>query len=48
VACVEYLAGAGVSAVIEFGPGRVLTGLVKRISPGVELTNVNGMAAIGR
>jgi [acyl-carrier-protein] S-malonyltransferase len=46
VQCVEYLAANGVASVVEFGPGRVLTGLIKRIAPGITLTNVNNAAAL--
>ncbi len=38
------LAEAGVERVIEVGPGKVLTGLVKRICPQMALENVNGIA----
>ena len=45
VRCVQFLAESGVTDVIEFGPGRVLTGLIKRIAPGIQLRNVNGAGA---
>ncbi|GGW76839.1 ACP S-malonyltransferase [Alteromonas halophila] len=38
---VEYLAAAGVSRVIEVGPGKVLTGLNKRIDKSIEAIAVN-------
>jgi len=41
---ITLMAKAGVSTFIEFGPGRVLTGLVKRIVPGAQLINVASMA----
>jgi [acyl-carrier-protein] S-malonyltransferase len=46
IECVQYLAAQGVTDVIEFGPGRVLTGLVKRIEPSMALRNVNGAASL--
>jgi [acyl-carrier-protein] S-malonyltransferase len=39
---VTLMAAAGVTTFIEFGPGRVLTGMVKRLAPGANLINVNG------
>jgi [acyl-carrier-protein] S-malonyltransferase len=38
---VTLMAAGGVQAFTEFGPGRVLTGLVRRIVPGAELANVS-------
>lgn len=38
---VELLARQGVTAVAEIGPGRVLTGLIKRIARGVQTHNLN-------
>jgi len=40
VECVEELVRQGVTRVVEVGPGRVLSGLVKRIDKGVETWNV--------
>jgi [acyl-carrier-protein] S-malonyltransferase len=43
---VEAMAAAGVTHVVEIGPGKVLTGLVKRIAKGVTLTNVSDPASL--
>jgi [acyl-carrier-protein] S-malonyltransferase len=43
---VEEMARAGVTTFVEIGPGRVLTGLVKRIVPDAVLINIDGAAAI--
>lgn len=39
---IELIAASGVSTFIEFGPGRVLTGMAKRLVPGATLINVSG------
>ena len=45
---VTLMATAGVSTFIEFGPGRVLTGFVRRLVPGAVLVNVSSLAdAVG-
>lgn len=43
---VEYMVRAGVSTFVEIGPGRVLTGLIRRIARGVAVRNVGDAAAI--
>lgn len=46
VESVEYLCRQGVNKFIEVGPGRVLTGLVKKIAPGAQTYNVDGIRGI--
>ncbi|MBI2917294.1 MAG: ACP S-malonyltransferase [Chloroflexi bacterium] len=43
---VEHMAGNGVSTFVEVGPGRVLTGLIKRIVPGARLVNWGDWASV--
>lgn len=40
IECVQELERQGVTRVVELGPGRVLSGLVKRITKGMEVFNV--------
>jgi len=46
VQCIEYMARHGVTEFIEIGPGRVLTGLVKRIVKDSRTRNINGVASL--
>jgi [acyl-carrier-protein] S-malonyltransferase len=46
VQCVEFMAGNGATRFIEVGPGRVLTGLIKRIVAGVETMNISGAESV--
>jgi [acyl-carrier-protein] S-malonyltransferase len=41
---VRTMADSGVTSFIEFGPGKVLTGLVRRIVPGATISNVSTLA----
>ncbi len=43
---VQTLAAAGAGLWVEVGPGRVLTGLVRRTAGGAQVANVNSVAAI--
>jgi [acyl-carrier-protein] S-malonyltransferase len=48
VAAVEAMAAAGVTTFIEVGPGKVLTGLIKRIAPELEALALDDPSAPGR
>jgi [acyl-carrier-protein] S-malonyltransferase len=43
---IERLAASGVTRIVECGPGKVLTGLAKRISSGVECVAITDSAAL--
>lgn len=44
---VELMAGLGVTTFVEFGPGRVLSGLIRRIVRGVRTESINSAQALG-
>ena len=44
--CVRYAIGAGAKTFVEFGPGKVLSGLIKRIDKGVNTLNVADVASL--
>src|SRR5215207_6797064 len=46
VDCVQTLHDEGVRRALELGPGRVLTGLVRKIEPELEVTPVDSRAAV--
>jgi [acyl-carrier-protein] S-malonyltransferase len=48
VSCVEWFRGRGVNAYIECGPGKVLTGLIKRIDAAAALHNVQDKATLDK
>jgi [acyl-carrier-protein] S-malonyltransferase len=45
---IRNIIDAGVDTFIEVGPGKVLTGLIKRIDPSVKLLNVQDMASLDK
>jgi [acyl-carrier-protein] S-malonyltransferase len=46
VECVEELVRQGATRMVEVGPGKVLSGLVKRIDRSVEVWNVEDPASL--
>ncbi|GAG24938.1 unnamed protein product, partial [marine sediment metagenome] len=42
---VEFMAGAGVSGFVEIGPGRVLSGLIRRTVPGASVRTIGDAAS---
>lgn len=43
---VEYMIGAGADTIVEIGPGKILTGLIRRISENVRLVNIENAASL--
>jgi len=43
---IEFMIANGVNTFIEFGPGRVLTGMVKRIDRNARTFNVSDMKSV--
>lgn len=43
---VDYMQAQGITEVVEWGPGTVLTGLVRRIAPGLTVQNVTDSASL--
>ncbi|WP_224370780.1 ACP S-malonyltransferase [Hyalangium versicolor] len=48
IECMEALKAEGVTRIIELGPGKVLVGLVKRISKDIETFNVEDSASLDK
>jgi [acyl-carrier-protein] S-malonyltransferase len=48
VAAVEHMSRAGVTTFVEVGPGKVLSGLIKRIAPDIEIVSADDPATHDR
>jgi len=48
VDCVQHLVEAGISSAVECGPGKVLSGLIKRIDRSVASSSTDSLAAIAK
>ncbi len=46
--CIKTIASKGISTFIEAGPGKVLSGLIKRIDPGARIFNVENMESLNK
>lgn len=46
VQIIKNLSERGVTEIIECGPGRVLSGLIKRIDKTIEVRNINSISDI--
>ena len=46
IECVQAMAGAGVTRMVELGPGKVLSGLVRRIDKSVDVVQVEDPASL--
>ena len=47
-ASVRYMIGSGVGRALEIGPGKVLSGLVKRIDKDLEVLSVGDAVSLGK
>jgi [acyl-carrier-protein] S-malonyltransferase len=48
LSCVEWFKGHGVSQYVELGPGKVLSGLIKRIDAGAATVGVQDAPSLAK
>lgn len=46
--CVKKISSSGINTFIEVGPGKVLSGLIKRIEPSAKIFNVENMESLNK
>ncbi len=46
--CIDHMSEAGISRILECGPGKVLTGLIRRISPRISTWNCDEPESLAR
>ncbi len=46
--CIEHMSNAGITRILECGPGKVLTGLIRRISPQISTWNCDDPESLAR
>jgi [acyl-carrier-protein] S-malonyltransferase len=46
--CVKTIASSGIRTFVEAGPGKVLSGLIKRIEPDVLVFNVDNIEGLNK
>lgn len=46
--CIKTISSSGISTFIEVGPGKVLSGLIKRIEPSAKIFNVENMESLNK
>ena len=48
IECIKTLISMGVTDIVECGPGKVLTGLIRRIDPNVRLYNFSDEESLAK
>ncbi|HBR18267.1 MAG TPA: [acyl-carrier-protein] S-malonyltransferase, partial [Deltaproteobacteria bacterium] len=46
--CIRIIASSGVNTFIETGPGKVLSGLIKRTEPSAKILNVENIESLNK
>ena len=43
---IDFLANSGIKRIVEIGPGKVLTGISKRVYPEIDFRNIETVAEL--